>query len=142
MDEVIVKEGKISTAALVIILIADFFAMFFIIGFVWIIKDLIMFFTTKLNITNKRLTGHIGLINTSQLDSPLNKISGVQIEQGLLGKIFNYGTICVTTTSTSFKYKYIDNPNEFRTILNNQIDAYDEARIEQQARILAETMKS
>lgn len=42
-----------------------------------IVKDLIPFFTTKLAITTKKLTGHTGLINTNQLDSSLNKINGV-----------------------------------------------------------------
>lgn len=141
MTEKIVKEGKISVATLIIRLIIDFFAMAILVGFVWIVKDLIAFFTTKLTITTKKLTGHTGLINTNQLDSPLNKINGVQVEQGLFGKIFNYGTISVTTASTVFKFKYIDKPAEFRIILNNQIEAYDDERIEQQAKKLAEAVK-
>lgn len=36
---------------------------------------------------------------------------------------------------------YIDKPNEFKTILNNQIEKYDEERIEKQARKMAEAMK-
>ena len=71
----------------------------------------------------------------------MNKISGIQIEQGLFGKIFNYGTISVSTASTSFKFPYIDKPADFRTALNNQIEAYDDARIEQQAKKLAEAVK-
>lgn len=139
--EEIVKEGKISVATLIVRLIIDFFAMAILIGFIWIIKDIIAFCTTKLTITTKKITGKTGLINTNQLDSPLNKISGIQIEQGLFGKIFNYGTISVSTASTSFKFPYIDKPADFRTALNNQIEAYDDARIEQQAKKLAEAVK-
>ena len=120
--EEIVREGKISVATLVIRLIIDFFAWFIIVGFVWTVRDLIKFFTTKLVITNKRVSGKTGLINTNELDSPLNKINGIQVKQGLFGKMFNYGTISITTASTVFNFDYIDKPNEFKTILNNQIE--------------------
>ena len=140
--EEIVREGKISVATLIIRIIIDFFAMMIFIGFIWIVRDIIDFFTTRLNITTKRVTGHSGLINTNQLDSPLNKISGVQVQQGLFGKIFNYGTISISTASTVFRFRYIDKPNEFRTVLNNQIEAYDDERINQQAKKLAEAVKN
>ncbi len=136
-----VREGKISIAALIIRLIIDFFAICIIIGFIWFVKDLIKFFTTKLIITNKRVNGKTGLINTNELDSPLNKINGVQVRQGLFGKIFNYGTISITTASTVFNFDYIDKPNDFKTILNNQIEKYDDDRIEKQAKKMAEAMK-
>ena len=44
--------------------------------------------TGVLIITNKRVNGKTGLINTNELDSPLNKINGVQVRQGLFGKIY------------------------------------------------------
>lgn len=140
MEETI-KEGKISIATLIIRIIIDFFAMCILIGFIWIVKDLISFFTTRLIITNKRVNGKTGLINTNELDSPLNKINGVQVRQGLFGKIFNYGTISITTAATVFNFNYIDKPNEFKTILNNQIEKYDDDRIEKQAKKMAEAMK-
>lgn len=141
MEEV-VREGKISIITLLARLVIDFFAICIFVGLFWFVRDIIAFFTTKLTITNKRLTGKTGLINTSQLDSPLNKISGVQVEQGLFGQIFNYGTITVSTASTVFKFRYISQPNEFKTILNNQIESYDDRRIEQQAQKLAEAVKN
>lgn len=139
--EEIIREGKISIVTIIVRLVWDVFLMAFLIGFILIIKDIIAFCTTKLIITNKKLTGKTGLINTNQLDSPLNKISGIQVEQGLFGKIFNYGTISVSTASTVFKFKYIEKPHEFRVVLNNQIEAYDDARIEAQAKKLAEAVK-
>lgn len=135
-----VREAKISIAVFVIRLIIDFFAMAILIGFVWIVKDIIKFFTTKLIITNKRVIGKTGLINTNELDSPLNKINGVQVKQGLFGKIFNYGTVSITTASTVFHFDMISEPNDFKTILNNQIEIYDDERIEKQARKMAEAM--
>ena len=136
-----IKEGKISISTLIIRLIIDCFAICILIGLIWIIKDLIKFFTTKLIITNKKINGKTGLINTNELDSPLNKINGVQVKQGLFGKIFNYGTVSITTASTAFNFDYIDKPNEFKNILNNQIEKYDDDRIEKQAKKIAKAMK-
>ncbi len=139
--EKIIKESKISVVTVIVRLIVDFLSICIIIGLVWFVNDVIKFWTTKLIITNKRVNGQTGLINTNELDSPLNKINGVQVRQGLFGKIFNYGTICITTASTVFYFDYIDKPNEFKTILINQIEKYDDERIEKQARKIAEAMK-
>ena len=37
---------------------------------------------------------------------------------------------------------FIDKPNDFKTILNNQIEKYDDERIEKQAKKMAEAMKN
>ena len=136
-----IKKAKLSVVALVFKLFIDFFACVILIGLIWFPRDLIKYFTTKLEITNRRVKGKIGLINTNELDSPLNKINSVQIKQGLCGKIFNYGTITITTSSSLFEFDYITNPNEFKTILNNQIESYDDERIEKQAKKLASAIK-
>lgn len=140
MEETI-RSAKLSVVALVFKLLIDLFACMILIGLIWLPRDLIKYFTTKLEITNRRVKGKIGLINTNELDSPLNKINSVQVKQGLFGKIFNYGTITITTPSSLFNFDYITNPNEFKTILNNQIEAYDDERIEKQAKKLASAIK-
>ena len=66
--EEIVKEGKISVITLLIrLFIVDIFACCILVGFIWFVKDIIIFFTTKLIITNKRISGKTGLINTNEL---------------------------------------------------------------------------
>lgn len=140
MEETI-KTAKLSVVALVFKLFIDFFACCIFVGLYWFPRDLIRYFTTKLEITNRRVKGKIGLVNTNELDSPLNKINSVQVKQGLCGKMFNYGTIIITTASSMFEFNYVTKPNEFKTILNNQIEAYDDERIEKQAKKLASAIK-
>ena len=127
-----IREGRMSVVTLLVRLFIDLIATIILVGFVWIIKDLITFFTTKITVTNRKFSGHTGLINTSHLDCPLNKISGVQVQQGLFGKIFNYGTIIVSTSSTVARYMHISNPNDFVLVLNNLIEEYDELRLSKQ----------
>ena len=111
-----IKKAKLSVIALVFKLFIDLFACCILIGLVWFPRDLINYFTTKLEITNRRIKGKVGLIKTNELDSPLNKINSAQVKQGLCGKIFNYGTIMITTASSMFEFDYVTNPNEFKTI--------------------------
>ncbi len=107
MEEKTIKSAKLSLVAYIFKFILDLFACCFLIGFIWLPKDLIKFFTTKIEITNKRIIGKTGLVNTNELDSPLNKINGIQVIQGMLGKIFNYGTIKITTASSFFIFNYV-----------------------------------
>lgn len=135
--EKVIREGRMSVVTLLVRLFVDFIAFMIFVGFIWIIKDLVAFFTTKISVTNRKFSGHSGLINTSYLDCPLNKISGVQVQQGLLGKIFNYGTIIVSTSSTVARYMHISKPNDFVLVLNNLIEEYDELRLSKQIKNIA-----
>lgn len=135
-----VKRAKLSVVALIFKLFVDLFACCILVGLVWLPRDLIKYFTTILEITNKRVRGKTGLVKTNELDSPLNKINSVQVKQGAFGKIFNYGTVAITTPSSVFEFDYVTNPSEFKTILNNQIEAYDENKMEVQAKKIADAM--
>lgn len=135
-----VKRAKLSVVALIFKLFVDLFACCILIGLVWLPRDLIKYFTTILEITNKRVRGKTGLVKTNELDSPLNKINSVQVKQGFFGKVFNYGTVAITTASSVFEFDYVTNPDEFKTLLNNQIEAYDENKMEIQAQKIAKAM--
>ena len=103
---------------------------------------LIPFFTEQLVITSKRLYGKTGLIKTKTLDTPLNKVNTVSVSNGLLGKVFGYGTIHVTSSSGTYKYVGISDPNVFRQTLMEQIEKYDEDRIKKQAEEMARAIKT
>ena len=112
-----------------------------VIGIIDIIPDIINYKTTELIITNKRIKGRKGLYKTEELDSPLNKISSISVKQGIFGKIFNYGEILISTPTSVHHFKLISDVNDLKTIINNQIEEYDELRIKTQAKELAKAMK-
>jgi uncharacterized membrane protein YdbT with pleckstrin-like domain len=134
--EEVVFQAKIHWASLIVHVVL----MFGIIGFITIIPGLIRMFTTVLAITNKKIIGKTGLINTKSMDSPLNKINNIGIEQGLFGKILGFGTITITTSSGSYVFKCIANPGNFKNLVNHQIDVFDEDRINKQAEKLASSI--
>lgn len=138
MEENVIKEAKTTYWFIV----RDAILMIFFIGFFLIILDFINYtLGQKLDFTNKQVRGRIGILNTKKLNSPLNKINNVGINQSFWGKIFNFGTVNINTSSVNYEFKYISNPNEFVDLLNKQIDIYNDEKIKQQAIELAKAIK-
>jgi len=136
-DETVLYEAKVSWAMLV----PHIILMLVFIGFITIIIAIVRNITTELGFTNKKLLGKRGLIRTIVMDAPLNKINNVLVTSGLWGKICNFGTVAVTTSSGSYMFKAISRPNEFRAALMNQIDQFDDDRVKKQAEEMARAMK-
>lgn len=136
-DEEIVYVAKVHWACL----IPHIILMLVIIGFFTIVPAIIRMYTTELFITNKRLVGKLGLINTKTLDTPLNKINNTSVKNGLGGKIFGYGDLTVTSSSGAYNFRGIANPSAFRSSLMEHIELYDEARIKKQAAEMVSAMK-
>lgn len=96
---------------------------------------------TELGLTNKKIIGKCGVVNTKVMDSPLNKINTISVEQGLGGKILGYGKIVISTSSGGYNFNYIYNADSFRSAVMEQIDIYDEERVRKQAEQMASAMK-
>lgn len=135
-----VKEGHISLFSMIIWIIIDLFLCCFFVGFVMLAVHIVKFSTSKLEITTRNIHGRKGLIRREELDAPLNKITGIKVEQGLFGQIFNYGTIIITTAATTCTFEYFDHPQEFKTLLNQQIDKYEDDQAIRHAQRIAQAM--
>ena len=137
-DETIILEGKLHGAMLV----PHILLMCVGIGFFTILPAVIKMKTTELTITNKRLVGKVGLIKTTELDTPLNRINNINISSGFWGKIFGYGTLKINSSSGVYEFAGIKNADSFRSALMNQIDQFDDDRIKKQAQEMARAMKA
>jgi uncharacterized membrane protein YdbT with pleckstrin-like domain len=75
----------------------------------------IMIATSEFVITDRRVLIKTGWINRSSLEVLLPKVEGIQVDQGILGRLFNYGTITVHGTGgTDEPFPNIAAPLEFR----------------------------
>ena len=135
-DEHVIREGKIN----IIVLLPHFLLLFVGIGLITIWKPLIDLITTKLCFTNKKVIGKVGLIKTNTLEAPLNKVNNASVEQGLFGKIMNYGTVRIDTSSGTYLFSHICDPNGFKSALMEQIDRFDDERIQKQAETIANSV--
>jgi uncharacterized membrane protein YdbT with pleckstrin-like domain len=67
----------------------------FIAGIIFWLIAAIKYYTTELGITNKRVIAKTGLIMRNTVEIKLDKIESIRINQGVLGRIFNYGSVIV-----------------------------------------------
>lgn len=109
---------------------------------IYTFKDMFVIKTTELAVTNKKIFGKTGFINTKIMDAPLNKVNNITVEQNLSGKIFGFGKVVITTSSGNYNYLFVKNADDFRRIVMNQIDTYNNETIKKQAEELAHSMTS
>lgn len=86
-----------------------------IIGFVLLLPPWIKASSSEFAITNKRVLIKVGLIRRHSLELLLQKVEGIGVDQGVLGRILGYGTITVSGVGgTKETFQMISNPLEFR----------------------------
>ena len=81
----------------------------------YLIGNLIEIYVSEYAITNKRVISKRGLIMRNVEEMNLGSIEGVNLIQGILGRIFNYGSIIISGRGTSkVQFLQIDKPVEIR----------------------------
>ncbi len=79
-------------------------------------------------VTTHRLIFKRGIINRRSFELLLRKCEGIQVDQSILGRILDYGTVNVTTGEATNSYKYISSPLKFSTKIHEQIYGSKDAR--------------
>lgn len=90
-------------------------------GIVSLLSRILIKVGSSYAVTNKRVILKTGVISRRAVDLVLAKCEGLHIKQSILGRIFNFGTITVTTGGASSSYPYIADPLAFRREINTQI---------------------
>lgn len=95
--EQVVYQGKVSIWSLMpLLLLGLIFLAFYGLGLLFWAAAAVRYLTTELAITNKRVIAKFGLISRSTIEINLQKIESIQVNQGILGRIFNFGSIVVS----------------------------------------------
>jgi hypothetical protein len=106
------------------ILFGGFSLAMFIIAAGLTVQSTVIYFATEFALTDKRIIGKTGFIARTSLEIVLGKIEGIMVNQGILGRMLDYGTIVVTGTGTSrTTFKGISSPLECRRAIQQQIGA-------------------
>ena len=89
--------------------------LFFMIAIFWAIFRALVFITTELALTNKRVIAKSGIISRNVIDVSLSKVEGVTYNQGIIGRIFGFGSISVRGTGVGqVPIKFIAQPEHFK----------------------------
>ena len=87
----------------------------FLIGTLPLAGAYIRYRSSEFAVTDKRVLIKTGLLKRHTLETLLNKVENISVEQGLWGRVLDYGTIQVTGTgSTKETFAMISKPLEFR----------------------------
>ena len=79
--------------------------------------------SSEFAVTNKRVVLKVGLVRRQSTEILLRQVEGITVDQGLIGRIFDYGTIIVEGTgSDRTPYRKIARPLKFRLAVQEQID--------------------
>jgi uncharacterized membrane protein YdbT with pleckstrin-like domain len=72
--------------------------------------------TTEITITDRRVIFKRGFIRRDTIEMSLEKVESVDVNQSLLGRLFDYGNVTIRGTGTGFApLRSIDSPLEFRS---------------------------
>jgi uncharacterized membrane protein YdbT with pleckstrin-like domain len=75
----------------------------------------ILYATTELAITNKRVIAKTGLIERRTTEMFLEKIESIQVDQSILGRLFDFGSVVISGTGIhSAPFKNISDPLALR----------------------------
>ena len=91
------------------------------------LKDYLRWANDQFVITDRRVLQLKGIFNKNVLDSSLEKINDVQMQQTMLGRMFGYGTIDILTASEEAinRMTNIAHPLEFKRAMQDARARYD-----------------
>ena len=95
-------------------------AICFAVAIVLALRAWFIRWTTEIAVTDRRVIYAQGFIQRRSVEVHMDKIESVDVDQSVLGRLFNYGNVTIHGTGTTLEpLRDIDRPIEFR----NQVTA-------------------
>lgn len=113
--------------AIFIAMIVGFYSLFTIAISVFALFSflyaLIDYKMSELAVTNMRVIVKVGFISRSSLETNLQNIASIAVDQSILGRLLGYGTLRIYDTGwIQSPFSFINNPLEFRRVVQSQIE--------------------
>lgn len=92
-------------------------------------RDALIWSNRKFVVTTHRVVQLSGVLNKNVIDSSLEKVNDVKMEQSALGRLFGYGDIEILTASELGvnKFKLLGQPVRFKTAMLNAKERLEHA---------------
>jgi uncharacterized membrane protein YdbT with pleckstrin-like domain len=107
------KSEEIDTTFDVILIVA---------GVLWLVRAALVVNLSEFAVTNKRVVLKTGLLNKQLVDLQLDGAKRLVVTQGIIGKIFNFGSIKITSDGVTESFNQIASPFEFKKQVDNTIE--------------------
>lgn len=98
--EHVVYIGRISLWSVAHLLILGVLLLPVVVGLYFLAKALIRWKATELAVTNKRVIAKFGFISRRTVELNINRVEGIEVDQGLLGRIFGFGSLTISGTGS------------------------------------------
>ena len=86
-----------------------------------IVRELLIWWNRQYVVTNRRVIQIAGVFNKNVIDSSLEKVNDVKMEQSFFGRLLGYGDVEILTASElgANLFRRIENPVRFKTVMLN-----------------------
>ncbi len=100
--ERVLHEGRVSLWSLAhLILLGVVLLPVFGLGLAFLLAAYISFKSTELAVTTKRVIVKHGFVSRRTIEINLSKIESVRVDQGIFGRLFDFGTLVISGTGAS-----------------------------------------
>ncbi len=115
-DEAVIHEARVSIWSLAPLILVGFVLLpVWGLGLLFWAAAFIKYKSTELAFTNKRVMAKFGFISRQTIELNLSKVESLQVNQGVLGRIFNFGTLVISGAGNpQAPIPGISNPMAFR----------------------------
>lgn len=96
---------------------APWFVTLIFFGYTWL-----EYVTSEFAVTDKRVMMREGFFTRHSNEMRLGAISQVNIDQTLIGQLFNYGTVSINAFGAFDAYTLIAKPMDFQKCVNDNLD--------------------
>lgn len=94
-EEHIIYVGHVSVWSLLPLIVLGLIFIPVGVGLMFWIAAYLQYKTTELAFTNKRVIAKFGFIRRQTIELNINKVETVQVSQGILGRLFDFGTLVI-----------------------------------------------
>lgn len=113
----------------------------------WVIDSLVAFVTwqtTRFAVTDQRVAYQTGLLRRKGVSIPLERVNNVNFEQGLIERMLDNGTLTIESAGETGDsvFRNIPDPDGARSLIFQQMEAYDNARTDRNAQAVARAMQA
>jgi uncharacterized membrane protein YdbT with pleckstrin-like domain len=91
-----------------------------VILFIFVLRE-----STRYLVTNKRVALRTGVISTDFTSSRYSQITSVTVDQGRVGKMFDYGTVSIKTSGSGedgdFRWVLAEHPTKLKNMIEDHL---------------------
>lgn len=119
----------IPTAAPFIPILLIILFVLVLIPIISLIRDIMNWYNREFIVTNHRVIQINGIVNKDVIDSSLEKVNDIKLDQSFFGRLFDFGDIEILTASELGVnlFRFIGEPIKFKTAMLNAKDQIEHA---------------